>query len=329
CVSDISELRLQEHWDMLVVTSGDAWSWYMISGDAKSWVVYIYSLSYSTIVHCLNDWHNDWVLNQTDKVIEIEIASGQLVEIDKRDFDVSTKDWLSTHIVLKIISHEKVVRIPLLDGKVLRVLGEKLEEKMSQLMCDKAKEKKQEEIMVVRDFPEVFLDDLSGLPPVREIKFQIELVPRAMPVAKSPYHLAPSELEELSGFHETLVIIEAIKSWEAPRTPSEVCSFLRLAGYYHRFIENFSKIAKLLTILTQKSKTFDWGEERENAFQTLKDKLCNAPVLALPDGLKDFMVYCDASGFGLGCVLMQRGKVITYASRQLKIHEKNYTTQDL
>ncbi|GJU75617.1 putative reverse transcriptase domain-containing protein [Tanacetum coccineum] len=96
-----------------------------------------------------------------------------------------------------------------------------------------------------------------------------------------------------------------------------------------RFIENFSKIAKSLTILTQKNKTFNWGEEHELTFQTLKDKLCNAPVLALPDGLEDFVVYCDASGLGLGCVLMQRGKVIAYASRQLKIHEKNYTTHDL
>ncbi|GKA65647.1 reverse transcriptase domain-containing protein [Tanacetum coccineum] len=88
-------------------------------------------------------------------------------------------------------------------------------------------------------------------------------------------------------------------------------------------------IAKSLTILTQKSKTFDWGEEQEKAFQTLKDKLCNAPVLALLDTPEDFVVYYDASGLGLGCVLMQRGKVIAYASRQLKIHEKNYTTHDL
>ncbi|GJX23340.1 putative reverse transcriptase domain-containing protein [Tanacetum coccineum] len=88
-------------------------------------------------------------------------------------------------------------------------------------------------------------------------------------------------------------------------------------------------IAKPLTILTQKSKTFDWGKEQENAFQTLKDKLCNAPVLALPDRPRDFVVYCNASGLGLGCVLMQRGNVIAYASRQLKIHKKNYTTHDL
>ncbi|GKE63830.1 putative reverse transcriptase domain-containing protein, partial [Tanacetum coccineum] len=76
--------------------------------------------------------------------------------------------------------------------------------------------------------------------------------------------------------------------------------------YYRRFIKNFSKIAKSLTILTQKCKTFDWGEEQELAFQTLKDKLCNAHVLALPDGLEDFVVYCDVSGIGLGYVLMQR-----------------------
>ncbi|GJZ18673.1 putative reverse transcriptase domain-containing protein [Tanacetum coccineum] len=99
--------------------------------------------------------------------------------------------------------------------------------------------------------------------------------------------------------------------------------------YYCRFIENFFKIAKSLTVLTRKSKTFDWGEEQERAFQTLKDKLCNAPILALLDGPEGFLVYCDASGLGLGCVLMQRGKVIAYTSRQLKIHEKNYTTHDL
>ncbi|GKA16871.1 putative reverse transcriptase domain-containing protein [Tanacetum coccineum] len=153
---------------------------------------------------------------------EIEIASGQLVEIDKvirgckleieghkfdinlipfgsRSFDVIIgMDWLFDHKA-EIIFHEKVVRIPLLDGKVLRVLGEKPEEKMGQLISAKAKEKEQEEIVVVRDFPEVFLNDLSGLPPIREIEFRIELIPGATPVAKSPYRLAPFELEELSG----------------------------------------------------------------------------------------------------------------------------------
>ncbi|GKA32612.1 reverse transcriptase domain-containing protein, partial [Tanacetum coccineum] len=102
-----------------------------------------------------------------------------------------------------------------------------------------------------------------------------------------------------------------------------------LAGYYRRFIANFSKIAKPLTSLTQKNQKYVWGVEQEEAFQTLKNNLCDAPILTLPDGVEDFMVYCDASNQGLGCVLMQRGKVIAYASRQLKTHEKNYTTHDL
>nr|GFB76093.1 putative reverse transcriptase domain-containing protein [Tanacetum cinerariifolium] len=96
-----------------------------------------------------------------------------------------------------------------------------------------------------------------------------------------------------------------------------------------KFIENFSNIVKPLTQLTQKNKAYVWGDKQEEAFRILKEKLCNAPVLALPDGPNDFMVYCDASNQGFGCVLMQRGKVIVYASRQLKIHEKNYTTHDL
>ncbi|GJZ45071.1 putative reverse transcriptase domain-containing protein [Tanacetum coccineum] len=349
-------------------------------------------------------------------------------------------DWLSNYKA-EIICHKKVVRIPLPDGKVLRVVGERPDEKARLLMSAKANNKKQEEIVVVRDFLEVFPDDLSRLPPIREIKFRIELTPRATPASKSPYCLAPSELEELmcidyrelnkltvknryplpriddlfdqlqgsqffskidlrSGYHQLrvheddipktafrtryghfeftvmpfgltnapaifmdlmnrvcrpyldkfvivfiddiliysktqeehvehlrLVLellkkeklyakfskcefwlrevqflghvingngihvdpskIEAVKNWKALRTPSEVHSFLGLA--YRRFIENFSKIAKSLTILTQKSKTFDWGEEQELAFQTLKDKLCNAPVLALPDRPKDFV----------------------------------------
>ncbi|GKB57093.1 putative reverse transcriptase domain-containing protein [Tanacetum coccineum] len=321
---------------------------------------------------------------------------------------------------------------------------------------DNTSDKKQDEIVMVRDFPEVFQDDLSGLPPIREIEFQIELTPKATPVAKSPYRLAPSEWEELmcidyrelnkltvknhypllriddlfdqlqgsqffskidlrSGYHQLrvheddipktafrtryghfeftvmpfgltnapaifmdlmnrvcrpyidkfvivfiddiliysktqeehaehlrLVLellkkeklyakfskcefwlrevqflghvingneihvdhskIEAVKNWKAPRTTTKVRSFLGLTGYFRRFIENFSKIAKSLTILTQKT---------------------------LPDGPEDFMVYCDTFEIGLGCMLMQRGKVIAYASRQLKIHMKNYTTHDL
>ncbi|GJT23216.1 putative reverse transcriptase domain-containing protein [Tanacetum coccineum] len=102
-----------------------------------------------------------------------------------------------------------------------------------------------------------------------------------------------------------------------------------LAGYYRRFIEGFSKIAKPMTKLTQKKVKFEWGDKQEAAFQLLKQKLCSAPILALPEGSEDFIAYCDASKKGFGAVLMQREKVISYASHQLKIHEKNYTTHDL
>ncbi|GJW80910.1 putative reverse transcriptase domain-containing protein [Tanacetum coccineum] len=131
------------------------------------------------------------------------------------------------------------------------------------------------------------------------------------------------------GIHVDPAKIESIKDWASPKTPTEIRQFLGLAGYYRRFIEGFLKIAKSMTKLTQKGIKFDWGEKEENAFQLIKQKLCSAPILALPEGSEYFMVYCDALHKGLGAVLMQREKVIAYASRQLKIHEKNYTTHDL
>ncbi|GJU13867.1 putative reverse transcriptase domain-containing protein [Tanacetum coccineum] len=383
---------------------------------------------------------------------------------------------------------------------------------------DKSERKQIEDVPIVRDFPEVFPEDLPGLPPARPVEFQIDLIPGAAPVARAPYRLAPSEMKELSeqlqelsdkgfirpssspwgapvlfvkkkdgsfrmcidyrelnkltvknryplpriddlfdqlqgssiyskidlrsGYHQLRVReqdvpktafrtryghyefqvmpfgltnapavfmdlmnrvckpyldkfvivfiddiliysknereheehlktilellkeeklyakfskcefwipkvqflghvidsrgihvdpakIESIKDWASPKTPTEIRQFLGLAGYYRRFIEGFSKIAKSMTKLTQKGIKFDWGEKEENAFQLIKQKLCSAPILALPEGSEDFVVYCDASHKGLGAVLMQREKVIAYASRQLKVHEKNYTTHDL
>ncbi|GJU66401.1 putative reverse transcriptase domain-containing protein [Tanacetum coccineum] len=425
-------------------------------------------------------------------------------------------DWLSYHRAF-IDCYEKIVRIPLPNGEILEVQGERPEKDPGSLACIKANEKKLDDIQVVRDFPEVFPDDLSGLPPVREIEFRIDLIPGASPVVKSPYRLAPSEMLELSnqlkelqdkgfirpshspwgapvlfvkkkdgamrmcidyrelnkltiknryplpriddlfdqlqgaccfskidlrsGYHQLRVReedipktafrtryghfeftvmpfgltnapaifidlmnrvckpyldkfvivfiddiliyskseeehefhlktildllkkeklyakfskcefwlkevqflghvvnrdgihvdpskVESVKNWKIPESSTEIRSFLGLAGYYRRFIENFSKIAKPLTLLTQKNKTYVWGDKQDEAFRILKEKLC-VPMLALPDGPDDFVVYCDASKQGFGCVLMQRGKVIAYASRQLKKHEKNYTTHDL
>ncbi|GJU70647.1 putative reverse transcriptase domain-containing protein [Tanacetum coccineum] len=131
------------------------------------------------------------------------------------------------------------------------------------------------------------------------------------------------------GIHVDHAKIEYIKDWASPKTPTEIRQFLGLAGYYRRFIEGFSKIAKTMTKLTQKGVKFDWGDKQEAAFQLLKQKLCSAPIMALPEGSEDFIAYFDASKKGLGVVLMQREKVISYALRQLKIHEKNYTTHDL
>ncbi|GJS08059.1 putative reverse transcriptase domain-containing protein [Tanacetum coccineum] len=132
------------------------------------------------------------------------------------------------------------------------------------------------------------------------------------------------------GVHVDPSKIKAIKNWTAPTTPTEVRQFLGLAGYYQRFIEGFSLISKPLTKLTQKNKKYEWGEEEEEeAFQMLKQKLCSAPILALPEGTEDFVVYCDASIKGFGAVWMQREKVIAYASRQLKKHEENYMTHNL
>ncbi|KAL0556899.1 hypothetical protein IC582_005416 [Cucumis melo] len=123
--------------------------------------------------------------------------------------------------------------------------------------------------------------------------------------------------------------IEAVTGWTRPSTVSEVRSFLGLAGYYRRFVENFSRIATPLTQLTRKGAPFVWSKACEDSFQTLKQKLVTAPVLTVPDGSGNFVIYSDASKKGLGCVLMQQGKVVAYASRQLKIHEQNYPTHDL
>ncbi|GJR13518.1 putative reverse transcriptase domain-containing protein [Tanacetum coccineum] len=181
---------------------------------------------------------------------------------------------------------------------------------MIQVMEKKSDEKKLEDIPVVKEFPDVFPEDLPGLPPVRQVEFQIDLIPGAHSVARTPYRLAPSEMQEsISSIVKDSCYpakIEAVKNWTSPTTPTKVHQFLGLAGYYQRFIE-----------------------EQESAFQLLKQKLCEAPILALPEGNDDFIVYCDASLQGLGAVLMQREKVIAYASRQLKPHEENYTTHDL
>ncbi|GJS31884.1 putative reverse transcriptase domain-containing protein [Tanacetum coccineum] len=358
---------------------------------------------------------------------------------------------------------KKVVHIPV-KNKTLVVEGDRSTSRLKIISCIKAskyierghqlfvahvtekepKEKRLEDVPVIRDFPEVFPDDLPGLPPPRQVEFKIELVPGAAPVARAPYRLAPSELKELadqlqelsekgfirpssspwgapvlfvkkkdgtfrmcidyrelnkltiknryplpriddlfdqlqgsrvyskidlrSGYHQLRIreedipitafrtrrarkhlktILEllkkeklyakflkcdfwlesvqflghvidskgvhvdpakfkAIKNWATPTTPTEVRQFLGLTSYYRRFIKGFSLISKPLTKLTQKNKKYQWGKDEEEAFELLKQKLCCAPILALPEGSEDFVVYCDASLKGFGAVLMQR-----------------------
>nr|GEV16256.1 retrotransposable element Tf2 [Tanacetum cinerariifolium] len=201
---------------------------------------------------------------------------------------------------------------------------------------DKSEGKQLKDVPIVRDFPKVFLEDFPGLPPARPVKFQIDLIPGAAPVARAPYRLAPSEMKELSEqLHELFdkgFIRPSFSSWGAlflfvkkkdgsfrmcidyrelnkmtvknryllPRIDDlfDQLQGSSLAGYYRRLIERFSKIAKSMTKLTQKGIKFEWGEKEENAFQLIKQKLCSASILALPKGNEDFVVYCDASHKG-------------------------------
>ncbi|GJR01800.1 putative reverse transcriptase domain-containing protein [Tanacetum coccineum] len=187
----------------------------------------------------------------------------------------------------------------------------------------------------------VFPEDLSGLPPNRQVEFQIDLVPGAAPVARAPYRLAPSEMKELSEQLKELsdkgFIRPSSSPWGAPVLFVKKIDYRELNKLTDK--QEHKEHLKLILELLKKeelyakfSKCEFWipkGDKQEAAFQLLKKKLCSAPILALPKGSEDFIVYCEASINGLGAVLMQREKVIAYASRQLKILKKNYTTHDL
>nr|GEW56100.1 hypothetical protein [Tanacetum cinerariifolium] len=289
---------------------------------------------------------------------------------------------LNTSYDVELADGKIIVHIPFPNGEILEIHGERLEKDPKSLSCIKADEVRLDDIRTVCDFPEVFSDDFIGLPSVHEIEFRIDLIPGALPVVKSPYRLAPSEMQELiddlfdqlqgarcfskidlhSGYHQLRVreediaktafrtryghfeftvmpfgqtnapvvfmdLINRVYNFRltqegevirkifkvrilverslVPRTRGQQ---RRIGCYYQRFIENFSKIAKPLTQLTQKNKAYVWGDKQEEAFCILKEKLCNALVLALLDGPNDLVVYYDTSNQGFGCVLMQRGK---------------------
>ncbi|GJW74711.1 putative reverse transcriptase domain-containing protein [Tanacetum coccineum] len=237
-----------------------------------------------------------------------------LMPVELGSFDaIIGMDWLAKYQAV-IMCAEKIVRIPW-KNKTLIIHGDGSTQgnvtRLNIISCtktqkymekgfpiflahvttkeveDKSEKKRLEDVPIVQDFPEVFPEDLPGLPPTRQVEFQIDLVPGAAPVARAPYRLAPSEMKELSEQLKELsdkgFIRPSSSPWGAP-------------------------------VLFVKKK--------DGSFRI-------APILALPEGSEDFIAYCDASKKGLGAVLMQREKVISYASRQLKIHEKNYTTHDL
>nr|GEY93006.1 reverse transcriptase domain-containing protein [Tanacetum cinerariifolium] len=296
-----------------------------------------------------------------------------LIPIKPSSFNVVIgMDWLSKYHA-KIICDEKVVHIPI-DGETLIIRGDQSKTQLSlisyiktkryisrecqvfiaQVIEKKSNQKRLEDIPVVREFPEVFLEELPGLPLVRQVEFQIDLILGADPVARVPSRLAPSEMQELSNQLQELadrVFIDDILVYS--RNKEEHANHLRISLGLLRKEELYAKFSKcdfwisvmqflgnlidsqglhvdlpslkhlrIRNLLLHPLKYLVIIEDLSRIFQRLQ-KACEALIFALPEGNNDFVVYCDASHQGLGAVLMQKEKVITYASRQLKPQEEN------
>ena len=132
-----------------------------------------------------------------------------------------------------------------------------------------------------------------------------------------------------SGVSVDLEKVEAVMSWERPKSVFEIRSFLGFSGYYRRFIKDFSRLAAPMTRLTRKGVKFEWNDLCEKAFHELKRRLTSAPLLIVSKKGQRYTVYCDASKDRRGCILMQSGRVVGFGSRQLKNHERNYPTHDM
>ncbi|GJW53553.1 putative reverse transcriptase domain-containing protein [Tanacetum coccineum] len=308
--------------------------------------------------------------------------------VELRIFDaIIGMDWLANHHAV-IVCDEKVMRIPYGD-EVLIVQGDggdrREKSKLSIISCTKtqkyiekgfqnflaqvtkketegkSEEKRLKDVPTVRDFLEVFPEDLPRLPPTRQVEFQIDLVPELsdkgfIRPSSSPWGAPVLLVKKKDGSFRMCIDYRELNKltvknrYQLSRIDdlfdqlqgSSVYSKIDLRSSYHQLkvsdedipkmafrthYESLSKIAKPITKLTQKNVKFDWTEKAEVAFQLLKEKLCSAPILSLPEGSENFMVYCDASRKGLGAVLMQKEKILDAQVEARK--EENYGTKDL
>ncbi|GKA54906.1 putative reverse transcriptase domain-containing protein [Tanacetum coccineum] len=303
-----------------------------------------------------------------------------LMPIELGSFDVIIgMDWLAKNHAV-IVCDEKIVRIPY-ENEILIVQGDKSDKEkkstlsiiscvkaqkymekgcqlfLAQVMVkeieDKSKEMRLEDVPIVRDFPDVFPEDLPGLPPTQQVEFQIDLVLGAAPVARAPYRIKYSKIDLRSGYHQLRVHDEDILKmafrtryghyefqvmpFRLTNVPAMFMDLMNRINEEHdahlRLILEFLKKEELYAKFSKcdfwLSKVQFLGHVIDSEGIHIDPAKIDAPILALPKGSENFVAYCDASHKGLGVVLMQKEKVIAYASRQLKIYEKNYTTHDL
>ncbi|GJS45631.1 putative reverse transcriptase domain-containing protein [Tanacetum coccineum] len=308
-------------------------------------------------------------LNFLKHPFNIDLMSVELGSLDV----IIGMDWLAKYQTITVCA-EKIVRIAC-GNETLIVHGD---ESGRGNETHKSEKKRLENVPIVQDFPKIFPEDLLGLPPTRQVEFQIDLIPGVAPVARAPYRLAPSEMKELLDQLQELsdkgFIRPNSSPWGAPVIISfaygkkifqrrhseidvnkkeykehlkEILELLKKEELYAKFSKCEFWLPKVQFLghmidsqgihvdSTKIESIKDWASPKtpteipRSRFQLIKQKLYSAPILALPEGSEDFIVYCDASIKSLGAVLMQREKVIAYALRQLKTHEKNYTTHDL